>query len=118
MKTQIAFKFAVVSAMAITLPTAAQTFSGINAPNTGTDFSFSLGAGATNPSLVISNSAIELNKTSGDGNVAVRRSSVPNEWNNDAFSEVPGQVREQILLVPPTLSDGPRSRTLRLSPVQ
>jgi hypothetical protein len=50
--------------------------------------------------------AIELNTTAGDGNVAVRRSSVPNEWNNDAFSEVPGQVREQILLVPPTLSDG------------
>ena len=50
--------------------------------------------------------AIELNTTSGDANVAVRRSSVPNEWNNDAFSEVPGQVREQILLVPPTLSDG------------
>jgi hypothetical protein len=50
--------------------------------------------------------AIELNTTSGDGNVAVRRSSIPNEWNNDAFSEVPGLAREQILLVPPTLSDG------------
>jgi hypothetical protein len=44
MKTQIAFKLAVVSAMAITLPTAAQTFSGTNAPDTGADFSFTVGA--------------------------------------------------------------------------
>jgi hypothetical protein len=50
--------------------------------------------------------AVELNTTAGDGNLAVRRSFVPNEWNNDAFSEVPGQSRERILLVPPTLSDG------------
>src|SRR5258705_1476189 len=57
MKTQIAFKLAVVSAMAITFTTAAQTFSGTNTPNTGTNFSFAVGAGATNLSLVISNSA-------------------------------------------------------------
>src|SRR5215813_2770285 len=57
MKTQIAFKLAVVSAMAVTFTSAAQTFSGTNAPNTGTDFSFSVGAGATNLSLAISNSA-------------------------------------------------------------
>jgi hypothetical protein len=57
MKTQIAFKLALVPAMAITFTTAAQTFSGTNAPNTGTNFSFTVGAGATNLSLVISNSA-------------------------------------------------------------
>src|SRR5262249_23582942 len=57
MKTKIAFMSAVVSAMAITFTTAAQTLSGTNAPNTGTNFSFTVGAGATNLSLVISNSA-------------------------------------------------------------
>src|SRR5215468_8456373 len=57
MKTQIAFKLAVVSAMALTFTAGAQTFSGTNAPNTGTNFSFAVGAGATNLSLVISNSA-------------------------------------------------------------
>jgi len=46
MKSKIAFTLAVASAMAITFPTAAQTFSGTNAPNTGTNFSFTVGAGA------------------------------------------------------------------------
>jgi len=43
---------------------------------------------------------------SGNPNVAVRRNSVPNEGNNDAYSEVPGAVTDSITLVPPTLSDG------------
>ena len=43
---------------------------------------------------------------SGDPNIAVRRNSVPNEGNNDAYSEVPGTVTDSITLVPPTLSDG------------
>ena len=29
---------------------------------------------------------------SGDPSFAVRRDTVPNEWNNDAYSEVPGSV--------------------------
>src|SRR6185503_483484 len=57
MKTKIAFTLAVALAMAIASPTAAQTFSGTNAPNTSTNFSFTIGAAATNLSLVISNSA-------------------------------------------------------------
>jgi large repetitive protein len=44
--------------------------------------------------------------SNGNPNVAVRRSLVPNENNNDAFSEVAGTVTDSILLVPPTLSDG------------
>lgn len=44
--------------------------------------------------------------TSGDGNFAVRRGAVANEWKNDAFSEVAGLAHESALLVPPTLSDG------------
>src|SRR6476660_1792648 len=56
MKTKIAFTFGTVLAMAITFSTAAQSFSGTNAPNTSTNFSFTIGAGATNLSLVISNS--------------------------------------------------------------
>ena len=50
--------------------------------------------------------ATELNTTSGDANLSIRRGSVPNEWNNDAFSEVSGLAKESVLLVPPTLSDG------------
>src|SRR6185369_4240339 len=42
----------------------------------------------------------------GDPSVAVRRDKVPNEFNNDAFSEVPGAVADSVTLVPPTLSDG------------
>jgi len=44
--------------------------------------------------------------SSGNPNVALRRNVVPNESNNDAYSEVPGTVTDSILLVPPTLSDG------------
>ncbi|HWH70969.1 MAG TPA: hypothetical protein VNT26_16390, partial [Candidatus Sulfotelmatobacter sp.] len=43
---------------------------------------------------------------SGDPNLAVRRGAVPNEWNNDAFSEVPGTVTDSLTLVPPALADG------------
>jgi hypothetical protein len=42
----------------------------------------------------------------GDPNVAARRGKVPNEWDNDAFSEVPGAVEDSFTLVPPWLSDG------------
>ena len=42
----------------------------------------------------------------GDPNLAVRRDKVPNEWNNDAFSEAAGLVTDSITLVPPALSDG------------
>jgi hypothetical protein len=44
--------------------------------------------------------------TSGNPDLAIRRGFVPNEWNNDAFSEVPGAVEDSVTLVPPTLSDG------------
>jgi hypothetical protein len=47
-----------------------------------------------------------LNTTSGDANLSVRRNSVANEFNNDAFSEVSGLANESLLLVPPALSDG------------
>src|SRR5262245_6100351 len=57
MKTKIGFTLLVASALSMTFPTAAQTFSGTNAPNTSTTFSFTVGAGATNLSLVLSNSA-------------------------------------------------------------
>ncbi len=44
--------------------------------------------------------------TGGNPNLALRRGFVPNEFNNDAFSEVPGAVEDSVTLVPPTLSDG------------
>ena len=49
---------------------------------------------------------INVTPSAGEANVAVRRDKVPNEWNNDAFSEVAGNVTDSITLVPPTLSDG------------
>lgn len=42
----------------------------------------------------------------GNTDLAVRRGMVPNEWNNDAYSEVPGAVSDSVTLVPPGLSDG------------
>lgn len=47
-----------------------------------------------------------LATSAGDANYAVRRNFVPNEWNNDAYSEVLGLATESVMLVPPTLSDG------------
>jgi hypothetical protein len=43
---------------------------------------------------------------SGNPNLAVRRNFIPNENNNEAYSEVAGMVTDSITLVPPTLSDG------------
>jgi hypothetical protein len=44
--------------------------------------------------------------TTGNPDLAIRRNKVPNEFNNDAYSEVPGAVQDSVTLVPPTLSDG------------
>lgn len=44
--------------------------------------------------------------SNGNPNLAVRRNFIPNESNNDAYSEVPGTVTDSITLVPDTLSDG------------
>ncbi len=49
---------------------------------------------------------IYLPSTNGNPNVAVRRNTVPNENNNDAFSEQLGTALDNITLVPPILSDG------------
>src|SRR5690606_26957963 len=43
--------------IATTLPLFAQPFTGTNAPNTGSDYAFAVGAGVTNLSLVVSNNA-------------------------------------------------------------
>lgn len=42
----------------------------------------------------------------GNPNIAVRKGFVAAEYDNDAFSEVPGAVRDSITLVPNFLSDG------------
>lgn len=42
----------------------------------------------------------------GNPNIAVRRNLVPNENNNDAFSEVAAPIADSLTLVPPNLSDG------------
>jgi hypothetical protein len=43
---------------------------------------------------------------SGDPNVAVRRASVPAEFDNDGFSEVAGTVNDSVTLVPNFLTNG------------
>jgi len=49
---------------------------------------------------------VKVLPSSGNPNFAVRRDSVPNEYNNDAFSEAAGSTADSLTLVPPTLSDG------------
>lgn len=44
--------------------------------------------------------------SNGNPNLAVRRNFIPNENNNDAYSEVASNITDSITLVPPTLSDG------------
>lgn len=44
--------------------------------------------------------------SNGNPNLAVRRNFIPNEFYNDAFSEIASNVTDSITLVPPTLSDG------------
>ncbi len=43
---------------------------------------------------------------SGDPFLAVRRDEVPNADENDAYSEIPGEVDNSVTLVPPDLNDG------------
>ncbi|MBI3879744.1 MAG: hypothetical protein HY301_06730 [Verrucomicrobia bacterium] len=49
---------------------------------------------------------LNLMPTAGDGNLAVRRDLVPNEYRNDAFSDVAGAIGDSVTLVPPTLANG------------
>ncbi len=49
---------------------------------------------------------ISLPSNSGNPNVAVRRSTVPNENYNDALSDLEAGATDNISLVPPVLSDG------------
>ncbi|MGZ8898970.1 MAG: hypothetical protein ACXW3Z_02655, partial [Limisphaerales bacterium] len=42
----------------------------------------------------------------GNPNVSLRRNTVPNEFNNDALSELSPPLTDNIALVPPVLSDG------------
>ncbi len=49
---------------------------------------------------------LTLPSTNGNPNFAVRRNTVPNENNNDAFSELTNAITDNISLVPPVLSDG------------
>ncbi len=49
---------------------------------------------------------ISVVTSNGNPNLAVRRNFIPNENNNDAYSEVASNVTDSITLVPPTLSDG------------
>jgi len=49
---------------------------------------------------------VTLTRVSGDPNVAVRRSTVPNEFANDGYSAAAGAVDDSLTLVPPSLVDG------------
>jgi hypothetical protein len=47
-----------------------------------------------------------VTNTSGDGNVALRRDVVPNEFHNDAVSDTSGVATDSVTLAPPTLTNG------------
>ena len=49
---------------------------------------------------------INTTPTTGDPNIAIRLNNVPNEYVNDAFSELSGSVGDSVTMVPPVLSDG------------
>lgn len=49
---------------------------------------------------------VNLAPVSGDPNIAVRQDNVPNEYTNDAFSEISGAIGDSVTMVPPILSDG------------
>lgn len=47
-----------------------------------------------------------ISPSQGDPSIAVRRETVPNEFRNDAFSEVPGPVEDSVTMVPASSSTG------------
>ncbi|MBM3883119.1 MAG: hypothetical protein FJ387_25960, partial [Verrucomicrobia bacterium] len=49
---------------------------------------------------------VSLTPSSGNPNLAIRRDLVPNEFRNDAFSDVPGTVGDSVTLVPATGTAG------------
>lgn len=49
---------------------------------------------------------VNVTPSSGEAHLALRRNEVPNEFVNDAYSEVAGSVTDSVTLVPETLSDG------------
>ena len=49
---------------------------------------------------------LNLTPSSGDASIAVRQNNIPNEFVNDAFSELPAPTPDSITLVPPTLANG------------
>ena len=69
-----------------------------------TDFGYTTYRVEIPPSLIAWE--VNLSTTIGNANIAVRRSLVPNENNNDAFSENPGTIDDSISLVPLTLANG------------
>src|SRR5262249_44126196 len=52
------------------------------------------------------NLTIQVFAETNERGLAVRRDFVPNEWNNDAFTEQSGHDDQGVTLVPPALSDG------------
>ncbi|MGZ5567011.1 MAG: hypothetical protein ACXWKG_08365, partial [Limisphaerales bacterium] len=69
-----------------------------------TDFGYTTYRVDVPPSLIAWE--VNVSTTNGNPNVAVRRSLVPNENYNDAFSENPGLTADSISLVPLTLANG------------
>lgn len=79
--------------------THAQDFAGTNAPNTGTNYTFTLDAGATNLSLVISNSA------SAYSYLLLKKGGTPTDVDFDFVSRLDGKTN-QINLQPPEFTAG------------
>src|SRR5271165_3688634 len=82
------------SMLLLGLPASAQTFVGTNSPGVGTNFTFTIGAGATNLSLVVSNSA------SAYSYLLVKQGGTPTDTVFDFAARLDGQTNEIDLEAP------------------
>ena len=100
MKTTNFKAFAGIALVSCVLATThAQNFVGTNAPNTGTNYSFTLGAGATNLALVISNNATAYSY------LLLKQGGTPTDGDFDFISRLDGKTN-QINLQPPEFTPG------------
>ncbi|MDB6111575.1 MAG: hypothetical protein JWR69_3325 [Pedosphaera sp.] len=81
-------------AAAASSPIFGQTFSGTNAPNQGTNFTFNIPSGATNLSLLVSNSA------SAYSYLLLKKGAAPTDTDFDFIARVNGQTNKINLELP------------------
>ena len=89
----------IVAVICAIIPAFGQTFLGTNSPGTGSNFTFSLTAGATNLSVVVSNN------TAAYSYVLLKKGGTPTDTSFDFIARLGGQTNE-INLEPPEYAPG------------